>query len=1151
MSQRPFLHKGAKFVALGGNNIARYHNDPDSQYLDDEVQKLQLNFEGGEDATGTAFPASPLFDKICRRKQSFQYPSSTLPDGSGLAEYDTSIGAPKCSGRSSRCDSGDLLEGRFPNENSSHNTIDNCEDGIPDSTELLDGETSAVITESVNRIVVEAVGGTVIRGGSWVNIEATVYANGSRDKVDYYYAADAANPDWVFITTVTPRFTGNHEITLPRAGRDKITFRLPSCDSEDYCDVAFRVAMRSSREIRNGVWKYVDTQSDDANHRPHNNCAKDPYDDTDDIVLQVLPSPRPQDMCDFQGTITLDESLSYCDTSGSAVYKECHVDTARVVELLPGVYYEYVRPPCVNFPFIPESAAAKVIAQSSTAACADKRLPSATSSCCGYAAVGGGGRNTWIDILSEYRNERMTYDGNAARCQDWGQNRNVCDNPPRVAPGNQYSGHCQHHQSCRDSGSGGHGRWLEQVRYHWTIQTCEIKVKIDIEGMVAIVHVPDGTTPALPLVDYDSTVSFFSVLWDESNIAPGRLPYPHKSNNSCDGGVIDDEFCYCSTTVQESVVFSSLPTKTQVLDELHIGAFDPTEIGGYTLKEESDDVQVYTTGGTYALDTIFRVENEYTGGFFYLKNMRSVVSVCNGAYQFRSPPTFWNMVNPDLVSATQEMEAYLQAVLNHDSAAPFTCKSLIQLYGSSNPSPKHVWSCAQAFKSGTFLFSDPEVAGRTLSFGSGEPSDLHAILAAIVLSPESYSPAVVMDPASGGVQDAFEKLMHVMRSLELSRTKHHRRSDGFLAGNIVSRIGSGPYGPPDQFSFYSPEFAPPGILVEAGLMSPPAELATLNGIVALSNALYALPRYGLSSCMGGVGEGWNRNLYQTCGNVFDGLYTNAAAHLAYSPSGNDSDASKVVGDLALLLTSNRLSPANRQIIETQFALSRNVSSLREAFQVAAVLIMSAPEFQTTNTVAMSGSARTVTPSTPKNPSIPYKAIVHVNLFGGADTMNMIAPHPDGCQALYDEYKFHRGNENYVDSSNMVKIDATTSEQPCPYFGVNDELNHLAEMYNEGDAIFFANIGHLQKPVDRYTFLAETFAQLFSHHSMKDEMFKVDAFGARLGSGVVSSFWIQYLLLRSAMTHLCLRFVCSLVAWQTFFHSQWPLNKLACTKAPPC
>ena len=70
------------------------------------------------------------------------------------------------------------------------------------------------------------------------------------------------------------------------------------------------------------------------------------------------------------------------------------------------------------------------------------------------------------------------------------------------------------------------------------------------------------------------------------------------------------------------------------------------------------------------------------------------------------------------------------------------------------------------------------------------------------------------------------------------------------------------------------------------------------------------------------------------------------------------------------------------------------------------------------------------------------------------------------------------------------------------------------MYNEGDAAFFANIGHLQKAVNRYNFQAETSAQLFSHHSMKEEMFKVDAFRSRSGTGVVSSFLISYLFFAS-------------------------------------
>jgi len=1127
---RHFLQKGAKFVALGGNNLGRYHHDPNSYYLDDEVQKLQLNFEGGASVNPAGSPftfvASPLFDKICRRKQSFQHPASTLAEGSGQAEYDSSIGAPKCHGRVSRCDSGELLGTRYPNEpNDSHNTIDGCEDGIPEASEFPVGGGISDITESVKQIIVEAVGGSVIRGGSWVSIQAKVVANHIRDKVDYYYAADAAaaNPEWKFITTVSPLVDeiGKHFVTLPRTvRREKITFRLPNCDDPDHCDVAFRVALRSSRGIRDGAWFH--DINNNGSHKPYDDgCAKDPYDDTDDLVLQVLPSPRPQDMCDFQATITLDQSLSYCDDDDSSnFYMECHVDTLRVVELLPGVYYEYVRLPCVNMPFIADSDSVKVVANHDmrTAICADKRLASATSSCCGHYddRLPTSGYTNYTDMFSEYRGERLTFEGNSVRCiQDWG--REVCADPTRIGPHSMWTGHCHYQMSCKDNGDGGQGRWLHSIWYHWTSRACEIKVKINVEGLVAIVHAPDETgaiiSDVLPLVDFDKTVSFFSVHWDKSNVAAGKLVYPHASDNLCDEGEIRGDFCFCSTTVQEEAVFDGLPTKAEVIDELHIGAFDPTENGDYALWDQSDDVKVYTmsTKGAYAKETIFQVVNEYNGEFLYLKNVRSDVSVCNGAFKFRSPPAFYNVANPDLVSANQEMEAYLQSVINHDSAPPFTCKSLIKLFGSSNPSPDHVLRCSQAFKSGTFLFSDPEELGATLSFGSGKRSSMHAILAAIVLPPESYSPSVVMDPASGGVQDPFEKVLHVMRSMKLTRSLHHRRSDGLLQGNVVSKIGSGSYGPKDQFSFYPPDFVPVGTFLEAGLTSPAGELATLNGIHGLSNALYSLLRFGLSACTGGIGIYWSRNLYATCGNYGDGRYTNTAAHLSYSPS----EASNVVDDLALLLTSNRLSPENRHIIETQVTLSYVAKgSISEAVQVATILIMSTPEFHTWNTASMTETARTATPSVPKNLHVPYKVLVHVNLFGGMDSMNMLVPHPDGCPSLYEEYKLYRGSDNYVAVTSMDKIDATTSEQPCTHFGVNDELNRLAEMYNEGDAAFFANIGHLQKAVNRYNFQAETSAQLFSHHSMKEEMFKVDAFRSRSGTGVVSSFLISYLFFAS-------------------------------------
>lgn len=95
-------------------------------------------------------------------------------------------------------------------------------------------------------------------------------------------------------------------------------------------------------------------------------------------MFDVLPSQRPQDMCDFQTIVTLDENLE-CNE------RECVVDTIRVVEVVPGVYYEYIQHPCVNFPFYKAENSAKVFASwdNQVVMCADKRLTSALSTCCG------------------------------------------------------------------------------------------------------------------------------------------------------------------------------------------------------------------------------------------------------------------------------------------------------------------------------------------------------------------------------------------------------------------------------------------------------------------------------------------------------------------------------------------------------------------------------------------------------------------------------------------------------------------------------------------------------------------------------------------------------------------------------------------------
>jgi len=260
-----------------------------------------------------------------------------------------------------------------------------------------------------------------------------------------------------------------------------------------------------------------------------------------------------------------------------------------------------------------------------------------------------------------------------------------------------------------------------------------------------------------------------------------------------------------------------------------------------------------------------------------------------------------------------------------------------------------------------------------------------------------------------------------------------------------------------------------------------------------------------------------------CGNYNDGQYDKSAGYLDFTPSTNDlSDSSAVVQELATLLTGNRLSSVNRAIIESAYTNSYGTggeAKEKEALQVAQVLMTSTPEFSTTNIVFPNGNARQAPLMPSKDESTAYKAIVHINLKGGMDSMNLLVPYPDSnpgedypddCSTLYNDYASIRGDDNRLSLSELISIDASSSDQPCRYFGVNSALSDIASSYTtDNDVLFFANVGYLTKPVNRRNFKDETEGQLFGHSAMQLEMQKVDAFNQRELTGIMGRMMVTY------------------------------------------
>ena len=175
---------------------------------------------------------------------------------------------------------------------------------------------------------------------------------------------------------------------------------------------------------------------------------------------------------------------------------------------------------------------------------------------------------------------------------------------------------------------------------------CLLQLTLDYNSLSLNCHLsfpPSCHFPVQSHVNPEKTVSFFHVRWDDSNAGVGQEPYPTVAESCGDGEVYDTDYCLCDTVVTDTMPYDALPTRAEVL-ELRVGAFDPSMFTGneaYTLVgdevTEPDGVTVYKKNGMddYTTETIFRIKDEFSNEYIYLKNIMSIVTAC-GTFHFRN-----------------------------------------------------------------------------------------------------------------------------------------------------------------------------------------------------------------------------------------------------------------------------------------------------------------------------------------------------------------------------------------------------------------------------------------------------------------------------------------------------------------------------------
>ncbi|MEM6511572.1 MAG: DUF1800 domain-containing protein [Pseudomonadota bacterium] len=154
-------------------------------------------------------------------------------------------------------------------------------------------------------------------------------------------------------------------------------------------------------------------------------------------------------------------------------------------------------------------------------------------------------------------------------------------------------------------------------------------------------------------------------------------------------------------------------------------------------------------------------------------------------------------------SGEQDLSDALDNVFNHPNVGPFIAIRLIQRLTTSNPSPDYVRRVAE-------VFNDD---------GTGERGDLAAVVQAILLDPEARP-----ELATGIDGKLKEPLVRVT---QLWRAYNATSADGgFRATPVTFIVGQGPLQAPSVFNFYSPFYAPPGEISQAGYVAPELQIAT-------------------------------------------------------------------------------------------------------------------------------------------------------------------------------------------------------------------------------------------------------------------------------------------------------------------------------------
>lgn len=159
----------------------------------------------------------------------------------------------------------------------------------------------------------------------------------------------------------------------------------------------------------------------------------------------------------------------------------------------------------------------------------------------------------------------------------------------------------------------------------------------------------------------------------------------------------------------------------------------------------------------------------------------------------------------------RDLRAALDNVFHHPNVAPFVSKQLIQKLVTSNPSSAYVQRVAEKFNND----------------GSGRRGNLEAVIRAILLDAEARAlPSGSAAAYAGKLKEPLLRVTQLWRAYDARSASGKLGAARNFAGGASGTLGQAQGSSPSVFNFFSPFYAPPGEIANAGLVAPEMQLAT-------------------------------------------------------------------------------------------------------------------------------------------------------------------------------------------------------------------------------------------------------------------------------------------------------------------------------------